>query len=123
MRRPTPILAAALAAAVLLAACSGGETATAPAAATPTIPGGADFDVVMESFAFTPAESTVPAGTTVTWINRHGARHDVVADDGTFASPLFGPGETFSFTFTAAGEYHYVCSIHPRMAGTITVTP
>ncbi len=58
----------------------------------------------MESFSFTPAELTVPVGATVTWTNRHGARHDVVAADGTFTSPLFGEGETFSFTFTAPGR-------------------
>ena len=89
----------------------------------PPPPPGAEFAVVMESFAFTPAELTVPVGATVTWTNRHGARHDVVAADGTFTSPLFGEGETFSFTFTAPGEYPYVCSIHPGMEGTIIVTP
>ena len=87
------------------------------------MPAGTDFAVVMESFAFTPAELTVPVGATVTWTNRHGARHDVVATDGTFESPLFGEGETFSFTFTAPGEHPYVCTIHPGMEGRIIVTP
>jgi len=77
----------------------------------------------MESFAFTPAELTVPVGATVTWVNRHGAGTTSFAVDGTFTSPLFAQGETFSFTFTAPGEYPYICSIHPGMEGTITVTP
>jgi len=124
MKRPLPILAAALTAALLAAACSGTEgAATTTAAETTTAAAGSEFAVVMESFAFTPAELTVPVGATVTWTNRHGARHDVVAADGTFTSPLFGEGETFSFTFTAPGEYPYVCSIHPGMEGTIIVTP
>jgi len=124
MKRPMPILAATLAATLLLAACSGDETATTTTAAPATTAAvGSEFAVVMESFAFTPAELTVPVGATVTWTNRHGARHDVVAADGTFTSPLFAEGETFSFTFTAPGEYPYICTIHPGMEGTIIVTP
>jgi plastocyanin len=117
-------IAAGLAAVLLLAACSGdGGSTTTTAAATTTTPAGTEFQVVIDSFAFTPAELTVPVGATVTWVNHQGARHDVVAADGTFTSPLFGQDETFSFTFTAPGEYPYVCSIHGGMDGTIIVTP
>lgn len=122
-----PILAAALASVLLAAACSGDGAAATTAAETTTTavsaPTGTEFEVVMESFAFTPPVLTVPVGATVTWENRHAARHDVVAAGGAFASPLFGQGETFSFTFTAPGEYPYVCTIHPGMEGTIVVTP
>jgi plastocyanin len=123
LKRSISILAAGLAAALLVAACSGDTSATTTTAGATTTAAGTEFAVVMESFTFTPAELTVPVGATVTWTNRHGARHDVVAADGTFESPLFGEGETFSFTFTAAGEYPYVCTIHPGMEGTIIVTP
>ena len=130
MKRPLPMIALVLAAALALAACSGSEAATTTGATTTvtsdlttTAPAGSQFDVVMESFAFAPAELTVPVGATVTWTNRQGTRHDVVATDGTFASPLFGEDETFSFTFDTPGQYPYVCSIHPGMEGTITVTP
>jgi plastocyanin len=130
MKRSITLLAAALAALLLLAACSGGGAATTTTTATTTAGGsststaaGGEFQVVIDSFAFTPAELTVPVGATVTWVNHQGARHDVVAADGTFTSPLFGEGETFSFTFTAPGEYPYVCSIHSGMDGTIIVTP
>lgn len=123
MKRPISVFAAGLAAALLLAACSGDSAPTTTNAAITTVPGGTEFAVVMESFSYTPAELTVPVGATVTWTNRHGARHDVAAADGTFTSPLFGEGETFSFTFTEAGEYPYVCTIHPGMEGKIIVTP
>ena len=122
MKRSIPLIAAGLAAALLLAACSGDSAATTTADTT-TAPAGTEFAVVMESFAFTPAELTVPVGATVTWTNRHGARHDVAAADGSFTSPLFGEGETFSFTFSEPGEYPYVCTIHPGMEGKIIVTP
>jgi plastocyanin len=129
MKRSITALAAALAAVLVLAACSGGgaattttPTTTAGGSSTSTAVGG-QFQVVIDSFAFTPAELTVPVGATVTWVNHQGARHDVVAADGTFTSPLFGDGESFSFTFTTPGEYPYVCSIHAGMEGTIIVTP
>jgi plastocyanin len=117
MKRSIIAPAAALAAVVLLAACSG------VGAATTTTTTGGQYQVVIDSFAFTPAELTVPVGATVTWVNHHGARHDVVANDGSFTSRLFGQGESFSFTFTTPGDYPYVCSIHPGMEGTIIVTP
>ena len=111
-----------LAAVLLVAACSDAGTETTTISASSTTTGANQYQVVMESFAFTPTELTVPVGATVTWTNLHGADHNVVADDGTFESPLFGTGETYSFTFTEAGEYPYTCTIHPSMEGTIIVT-
>ena len=110
-----------LATALLVAACAdaGTESTTTSAPATT---GTDQYTVVMESFAFTPAELTVPVGATVTWTNLHAANHDVVAVDGTFRSPLLGTSETYSFTFTEPGEYPYICSIHSSMQGTIVVT-
>jgi plastocyanin len=31
------------------------------------------------------------------------------------------PNETFTYTFDKPGTYHFVCTIHPRMVGTIVV--
>jgi plastocyanin len=111
-----------LATAALVAACADAGT-EATTTSAPATTGPDQHEVVMESFAYTPAKLTVPVGATVTWVNRHGANHDVVAEDGTFASPLFGTGESYSFTFTEPGEYPYICSIHSSMRGTIIVTP
>jgi plastocyanin len=122
MKRLILLPALTLAAALTVAACSTASP-TATTSTTTSAATAAGHEVVMEGFAFTPAELTVAVGTTVTWTNRDAARHDVVADDGTFASPLFGAGETFSFTFESPGEYPYTCTVHPGMAGRIVVTP
>ena len=48
--------------------------------------------------------------------------HSVVADDDSFRSDELGNGSSYEFTFDAAGEYSYVCGIHPEMSGTVIVS-
>jgi plastocyanin len=78
--------------------------------------------IAINDFAFAPATLTIPAGTTVTWTNSDEEPHTVAAEDGSFHSPGMGSGATYSFTFSDAGSYDYVCSIHPFMHGTVVVT-
>ncbi|MGA7053397.1 MAG: cupredoxin family copper-binding protein [Mycobacterium sp.] len=78
--------------------------------------------VSIDNFAFAPANLTVKAGSTVTWTNRDEEPHTVAATDGSFHSPGMGTGATFSHTFSTAGTFDYVCSIHPMMHGTVVVT-
>ncbi|MGQ0620570.1 MAG: OmpA family protein [Panacagrimonas sp.] len=88
----------------------------APAAAAPEAGGNT---VTIASFAFAPAELTVPVGTTVTWTNTDGSAHLVVFADQT--SDRMKKGTTYTRTFTAAGTYPYTCTIHPTMTGTVIV--
>ncbi len=97
------------------AAPATGTDSTAPA------PQGANT-VDINNFAFAPVTLTIPAGATVTWTNHDEEPHTVAASDGSFHSPGMGAGGTYSFTFTNAGAYDYVCSIHPFMHGTVVVT-
>jgi len=78
-------------------------------------------EVEIDNFSFGPAELTVPAGTTVTWINRDDIPHTVVSTDKVFKSKVLDTDEKFSFTFSKAGTYPYFCSIHPKMTGKIIV--
>jgi plastocyanin len=73
------------------------------------------------NFMFAPATMTVSAGTTVTWTNLDDEPHTVVSDIGLFRSGGMDTNESFSFKFDKPGTYHYTCSIHPRMIGTIVV--
>jgi plastocyanin len=79
--------------------------------------------VNIDNFAFVPATLTVRAGSTVTWTNHDEEPHTVAASDGSFRSPGMGSGGTFSHTFSSAGTFDYVCSIHPMMHGSVVVTP
>ncbi|BBY38983.1 hypothetical protein MMAN_31170 [Mycobacterium mantenii] len=122
-------LAAALAAgALLVSGCSQSRPVATSAAPTtqmsvtaPAAPVRGD-QVTIDGFAFAPTTLTVSAGTTVTWTNRDEEPHTVAASDGSFHSPGMGTGATFTHTFSTAGTFDYVCSIHPMMRGTVVVT-
>ena len=74
------------------------------------------------NFAFTPANLTVPKGSTVRWTNTDSAAHTVTADSGGFSSSTLADGGTFSHEFTTTGTFAYHCAIHPSMTGTVTVS-
>lgn len=79
---------------------------------------------------FVPAETTVPAGSTVTWTNDDSTIHTVVqgspsggsGETPAFDSSIIANGATWEHTFDAPGEFDYYCSLHPFMTGKVTVT-
>jgi plastocyanin len=79
--------------------------------------------VTIRDFAFDPPDLSVAVGTTVTWTNEDDTTHTVTGTDSdVIASPDLDQGDTYSVTFGQVGTYHYICSIHTQMAGTVTVT-
>lgn len=71
---------------------------------------------------YSPNVLTITAGTTVTWVNEDpGQMHTVTDVGGAFDSGFFATGESWSFTFTEAGEYEYFCLPHPWMRGKVVV--
>jgi plastocyanin len=142
------LAATAVVAAALLAACgssgsddSSGSTTPAAASVTAAAGGGASTTaagggattaagapaagasaVSIKGFAFNPGDVSVKAGTKVTWTNDDSTTHKIKSDDGSFDSEGLSQGDTFEHTFDAAGTFPYICSIHPSMKGTITVT-
>jgi len=118
-RRMTLLLGAvgvaALSAAALSQLTAAGEAVVA-AAASPAV-------VEIDNFAFAPADLTVIAGTTVTWKNEDDSPHRIGDKNGTFKSAALDTDDSFSHTFAAAGEYPYICTIHPYMVGKIIVKP
>jgi plastocyanin len=55
----------------------------------------------------------------VVWTNRGEMPHSVTAHDGSFASGLLNPGESYQVTFYEPGTYTYQCS--DAMQGSVTV--
>ncbi len=105
----------AAAAAVALAPAAGASAAElAPASAEAP-------QILIKNFMFSPTALTVPAGATVTWRNQDNEPHTVASDAGLFRSGALDTNESFSFRFEKPGVYHFLCSIHPYMVGTVTV--
>jgi plastocyanin len=77
--------------------------------------------VKIDNFAFAPATLSVTVGTTVIWKNEDDSPHRIGDKNGTFKSAALDTDDTFSHTFGAPGEYPYICTIHPYMAGKIIV--
>lgn len=80
--------------------------------------------VTIKDYVFSPAVTTVPVGTTITWTNADADPHTATSIEGTsvFDSNNIATGGTYPFTFTAPGTYPYVCTYHDGMQGTVIVT-
>lgn len=99
---------------------SGGGSA-APASRTASK--GAEADVQIDNFAFTPGTIVVKVGTQVTWINHDDIPHTVDSTEGKFKSGALDTDDKFEFRFAQPGEYSFYCRIHPKMTGKIVVQP
>lgn len=119
-RRRMTLVLGAVGVTALLAAALPELTAAGAAAVTAAASPAA---VQIDNFTFTPATLTVTAGATVTWKNDDDSPHRIGDKNGTFKSAALDTDDTFSHTFAAPGEYPYICTIHPYMAGKIIVKP
>jgi plastocyanin len=83
-------------------------------------------EVLLQSFAFSPASKTIAVGTTIKWTNKDNTTHTVTSGSPGSATGLFDSGDLgqngeFSFTFSQAGTFSYFCKYHSNMIGTIVV--
>jgi plastocyanin len=97
---------------------------------------GAVADVVeieaSDRFAFSPAQITVVAGTTVRWINKGAVPHTVTSgassrasdDPGAVFDHKLPSGGSVEVRFDTAGDQPYFCRYHEGMGmiGMVTVT-
>lgn len=113
----TSLLAILASAALLLAGCASSQAANDPASAA-----GANTVTMAKSYIFEPREISVTPGTAVTWVNEDNFTHTVRIGDDVVGQAA--PGESFDYTFSAAGTFDYDCSLHPQdMRGVVTVAP
>jgi plastocyanin len=110
-RRQAVLALAALPLVLVLAACGGDDDDDA-ASSEPGV-------VVVEDNTFEPESIEVGVGDTVTWQFEGNSAHNVSGEG--FVSDLMKDG-SFEHTFDAEGEFDYVCTVHPGMAGTVEVT-
>ncbi|MCS6767957.1 MAG: plastocyanin/azurin family copper-binding protein [Candidatus Nitrosocaldus sp.] len=92
-----------------------------------------DWMKMLNDKCFKPATLTVPAGSTVTFVNKDTASHTVAfasnpldattwkLGDPKFDSGLVLPNGKWSVVLEEAGEHPYVCYVHPWMIGRVIV--
>ena len=78
--------------------------------------------VQIRATGFAPRTVTVAGGDTVQWKNVDTVNHQVVANNGSFASNTIGPNRTFSKRFDIPGTYGYRDALHPTLRGAVKVT-
>jgi len=80
--------------------------------------------IEIKDFAFNPQTITVKSGEKITWINRDEEPHTVVSVGKQFKkSSALDTDQAYTIVAGAPGTYSYFCSVHPKMTGTIVVTP
>jgi plastocyanin len=95
----------------VLASTGPGAAAQAPRPATHT--------VIMEATSFKPPDLTVRVGDTVVWVNKDFFPH--TATGASFDSKVIAVEGSWRHTAKAAGEFPYVCILHPTMKATLRV--
>ncbi len=126
--RRVAIVVSALA--VVLAGCGTGSdlpsnAGTAARQADNGSSGDPTISVVMQSLDFSPIAVKGRVGQRVTWLNEDQARHNVTYISGPHfrsSGRRMRIGDRFTITLTAPGTIHYVCTLHPWMHATITVS-
>jgi plastocyanin len=110
-----------LAGALLLAAC-GNSTPSMSGAPAASASSNAGSSITISNFMFMPMSLSVSPGATVTVTNKDSATHTLTATGGQFNTGSITHDQTKTFKAPrTSGTYHYICSIHQFMMGTIVV--
>jgi len=118
LRALSVLIPALLAVLVAVVGCTESGAAPQP---TESVAGGGAVQVAMVDKEFDPETVTIPVGGSITWVNQDTVSHNAVADDGSWATDLFGGGNSTTLTFDTPGTYSYSCTPHPNMTGTVIV--
>ena len=80
-------------------------------------------EVQIDNYSFSPGDLTVPAGTTVTWINHDETPHTVVAAGDPARLQIRRPGHRRQILLHLhqARDLQYLCTVHPYMTGKVVV--
>jgi len=76
--------------------------------------------VTIENMRYAPAAIAVKKGDSITWVNKDIFPHTVTAA-GKFDSREIKPNGKWTYRAAKAGEFAYICTLHPNMKGTLKV--
>jgi plastocyanin len=100
---------------VAVAALAVGAAPAAPAST-------ATVTVQIKRSSFVPQTVTIKTGDTVRWVNSDTQNHQVVSNNGSFVSPILGPGKVYTHRFNGGGTYRYHDGLNAAVRGVVKVT-
>jgi plastocyanin len=77
--------------------------------------------VAIKPNGFSPVTRTIQTGDSIRWRNDDTVNHQVVADNGHFASPVLRPRQSYTRLFNTAGVFRDRDALEPAERGTIVV--
>jgi plastocyanin len=77
--------------------------------------------VNIRSTGFVPRTVTVNGGDTVVWRNQDTVNRQIVANNGSFASPIIAPNRTYTRPMNTPGTFPYHDTLKPTHRGTVRV--
>lgn len=84
------------------------------------------YNVKVSNFQFSPSSINAHVGDSITWTWVNGTHTttstSVPTGAATWDIPMTSSSTTFTYKLTTAGSYSFICTIHPNMIGTLTVT-
>ena len=98
-----------------------GAAATAAALSLAAAGAAATITIQIKSTGFSPSAVTINHGDSVVFRNVDKVDHQVVADSGSFASPILHANQSWTTTLNTAGSFRYHDALHPRLSGRIVV--
>ncbi len=105
-----------------LVLCTAAALALVVPGATQSATGITTKAVKITATGFSPASVYLAAGNAVKWTNRDTKNHQVVANNGAFASAIIPPGHSYTHIFNTSGIYRYHDGLHPSLTGRVVVT-
>jgi plastocyanin len=112
-------------------ACGGSGTSSTASTSSPGqgIAGGrlgaaAVIIAATDQNRFDPAMQDATVGEIIEWKNTGSVTHNLVfGHDASIGDPVLAGGGVWQVRFTTAGTYHYSCTLHDGMVGTVVVSP
>jgi plastocyanin len=77
-------------------------------------------DINIATFSFLPGKISAAIGRALTFLNNDDSPHQISVVNGPKTAVILR-GQRASLTFDKAGEYNYICGLHPSMKGVIEV--
>ena len=79
------------------------------------------YTVTIDAARFEPSLSVVRVGDMITWVNKDLVPHTATSRAGGFDSGPINPGKSWKYRARRAGDFPYICTLHPTMTGRLRV--